>query len=191
MSEFAWGDQLPTIAGTRVVLRALRSSDVPDLFAIFSDPDVVRYWDGALMTSAADASEYLQQIEANFRDRQLFQWGISNQATASILGTCTLLHVNTTHQRGEIGFALGKPHWRKGLARDAVATLISFAFERMDLHRLEADVDPRNTRSLRLLERLGFQREGCLRERYHLNGELQDAVLLGLLRPEWKVPQGR
>lgn len=190
MAGFAWGDRLPTIAGARVVLRALESSDVPDLFGIFSDSEVLRFWDGTSMTSITDADAYLRQIDENFRSRQLFQWGIAHQATGSILGTCTLLHVNLAHRRGEIGFALGRPHWGKGLARDAVAALIAFAFEHLDLHRLEADVDPRNDRSLRLLEGLGFQREGYLRERYHLKGGLQDTVLLGLLRSEWKAVAG-
>ena len=63
--------------------------------------------------------------------------------------------------------------------------MIGFAFSRLGLRRLEADVDPRNVASLRLLERFGFKREGLLRERYCMNAELQDAVLLALLRREW------
>jgi RimJ/RimL family protein N-acetyltransferase len=55
----------------------------------------------------------------------------------------------------------------------------------MQLRRLEADVDPRNAGSIRTLERLGFQREGFLRERWHVNGEIQDAIFYGLLRREW------
>jgi RimJ/RimL family protein N-acetyltransferase len=60
------------------------------------------------------------------------------------------------------------------------------AFETLDLHRLEADVDPENTASLRVLERNGFRREGHLRERYTQDGRWHDAVLLGLLRREWR-----
>ena len=187
MTGFTWGDQLPTITGARTDLRALQSSDIPALFNVFSEPEVLRYWDGALMTSLTDASAYLRQINEGFRSRQLFQWGISDQKSRLILGTCTLLQISPAHRRAEIGFALGKPHWGKGFAHDALGALIGFAFEQLQLHRLEADVDPRNTRSLRLLERLGFQREGYLRQRYHLNGELQDAIVLGLLRAEWKV----
>lgn len=62
--------------------------------------------------------------------------------------------------------------------------LLQFAFEVMDLHRITADVDPRNTASIRVLERLGFKREGYFRENYLLYGELQDAVMYGLLRSE-------
>ncbi|HEX2165116.1 MAG TPA: GNAT family protein, partial [Thermoanaerobaculia bacterium] len=65
-----------------------------------------------------------------------------------------------------------------------------FAFGPLALHRLEADVDPRNERSLKALERLGFRREGLLRERYFVAGEIQDSVMLGLLAREWEARQG-
>jgi RimJ/RimL family protein N-acetyltransferase len=68
----------------------------------------------------------------------------------------------------------------------AERALVNHAFGELNLHRLEADVDPRNLASIRLLERLGFQREGYLRERHHMNGEVQDAVLYGLLHHEWR-----
>jgi RimJ/RimL family protein N-acetyltransferase len=68
---------------------------------------------------------------------------------------------------------------------EALKALVSHAFETMNLRRLEADVDPRNGASIRSLERLGFQREGFLRERWHVNGEIQDAHFYGLLRREW------
>jgi ribosomal-protein-alanine N-acetyltransferase len=187
MNRFAWGERLPTIGTERLELRALSESDVPDLFAVFSDPNVMKYRDGLLMTTAADAAAYLAQIDQGFRSRELFEWGISNRTTGAIVGTCTLLNLSTIHSRGEIGFALGKPYWGQGLATEAVKALISFAFVKLDLRRLEADVDPRNVRSLTLLERLGFQREGYLRERYHVNGEVQDAIALGLLRHEWEA----
>jgi RimJ/RimL family protein N-acetyltransferase len=73
-----------------------------------------------------------------------------------------------------------------------VGAVLEFAFGTLDLIRVEADVDPRNERSLRMLERLGFVREGFLRSRYVVAGEIQDTVFLGLLREEWKhVPARR
>jgi RimJ/RimL family protein N-acetyltransferase len=69
---------------------------------------------------------------------------------------------------------------------EALPALVGFAFGELGLYRLEADVDPRNRASVRALERLGFRQEGYLRARYHLHGELQDAILYGLLRPEWE-----
>lgn len=185
VSEFEWGDRLPTLAAERVALRSLDDDDVPDLFAVFSDAEVMRYWSSPPLKSIADATALLKEIHEGYRGRHLFQWGISRATDGRVIGTCTLFHLDRRHRRGEIGFALGRRHWGKGLATEALRTLIVFAFERLDLHRLEADADPRNDRSLLLLERQGFQREGYLRERYHMEGEVQDAVLLGLLRSDW------
>jgi ribosomal-protein-alanine N-acetyltransferase len=185
MSGFAWGDVLPTLQAPQLTLRQLTSDDADDIFAVFSNPEVMRYWSHGPMTTRSEATAYIDHIHEGLRRRDLFQWGISLRADGRIVGTCTLLNVQADHERGEIGFAVARSHWGRGIAPEAVAALIAFAFERLGLHRLEADTDPRNERSLRLLERLGFRREGYLRERYYVGGERQDTVLLGLLRPEW------
>ena len=183
-TAYDWGDCLPTLLGTQVELRALSKTDVPALFEIFSDHRVMRYWSTPAMHDASQAERYFESIQEGFRSQQLFQWGI--QVGEDLAGTCTLFHLDLVHRRAEIGYALGYRFWGKGLAQDAVTAVIRFAFETLDLHRMEADVDPRNARSLRLLQKLGFREEGWLRERYMVNGETQDALLLGLLRPEWK-----
>jgi RimJ/RimL family protein N-acetyltransferase len=184
--SFEWGGRLPTLKTPRLTLRSLSESDVVDVFAVFSDPVVMRYWDGAMMTTLQDAMRYIDHIHRGFRRRELFQWGIADNETDAVLGTCTLTHYYPIHQRSEIGFALRQMRWGQGLGSEAVTAVIRFAFDSLNLNRIEADVDPRNGRSLRLLERLGFQREGHLRERYYMYGERQDALMLGLLRSEWK-----
>ncbi len=70
---------------------------------------------------------------------------------------------------------------------ETLRAVLDYAFSVLDLHRIEADVDPRNTASVRILERLGFQREGYLRERWQVNGEVQDSLFYGLLRPDWEA----
>lgn len=186
-SGYDWGDRLPTLSGRRVELRWLEEEDVPALFEIFSDPEVMRYWSSPPLRDLGAAGGLLREIHDHFRARTLFQWGIARRAGGALLGTCTLLHWEADHQRAEIGFALGRTHQGKGFGTEAVGVLLGFAFQTLGLHRLEADVDPRNQPSLRLLERLGFRREGTLRERYHVNGEIQDSVILGLLRREWEA----
>lgn len=185
-TAFDWGPRLPTLRTPRLTVRSLTAADVNAVFAVFSDPVVVRYWDGPLMRTNEDAIKYLGQIHNGFRRREFFQWGIADSSSDAVVGTCTLAQFSDIHQRCEIGFALQQAHWGKGLGSEAVAAVIDFAFETLDMHRIEADVDPRNDRSLRLLERFGFEREGFLRERYYLHGERQDAVLVGLLRRNWR-----
>ncbi len=177
---------LPTLYAPRVRLRAIDREDVDALFEIFSDPDVMRYWSSPPMVHRSEAAHLLTRIEEHFRNRDLFQWGVALTNEDRLIGTCTLAHLNVANRRAELGFALGRAHWRKGLMREALGALLDFGFGEWNFHRIEADVDPRNEPSLRLLEGLGFQREGFLRERWLANGETQDTVLLGLLQKEWR-----
>ena len=178
------GSALPTLRTPRLAIRPLAPSDSGALFAIFSDPEVTRYWSSPAMQSIEEAEALLAGIEECFRDRSLFQWGLAKAADDQVIGTCTLGALQWTHRRGELGFALARAFWRQGYVREALPEVMRFAFVDLDLCRLEADVDPRNTASLRVIENLGFKREGYLRERYHVNGEVQDAAFYGLLRDE-------
>lgn len=109
--------------------------------------------------------------------------------TGKIIGTCTLARLNADHRRADIGFVLAHTHWRHGYMFEAVCALLQFAFVDLKLHRLTADADPRNAASIRLLDRLGFQREGYLRKHYLVGGEKQDAVIFGLLQTEFQASQ--
>ena len=91
----------------------------------------------------------------------------------------------TNPSSGKMGYAMARAHWGNGYMGEVLPAMVSHAFGAFGLHRLEADVDPRNAASVRALERIGFRLEGHLRERYHVNGEAQDALLYGLLRREW------
>ena len=179
---------LPTLDGSRIRLRWLSDDDVPALFDIFSDLRVTRYWGVPPLADMADAHALLADIHERFRARTNLQWGIARRSDNVVIGTCSLYRPDFPNRRSELGFALGHAFWHHGFASEAIAVAIDYAFRSLDFHRLEADVDPRNVASLRTLERAGFQREGYLRERYHMNGETQDSVYLGLLRSEWRTP---
>jgi RimJ/RimL family protein N-acetyltransferase len=185
------GDELPTIPASRVRLRPLADSDVPALFAVFSDEQVMRYWSTLPMRDIAEARALLDDIRAGFQQRSLFQWGVARVGDDRVVGTCTLFNLDSRNRRAEIGYALARDCWGQGLMSEALGALIAYAFGPLDLLRLEADVDPRNGPSIRIVEKLGFVREGLLRERWHVGGEAQDSLILGLLRHEWEARAGR
>jgi len=185
-AAYEWGDELPVLDGHRTRLRHILEEDAGDVLTVFGDPEVVRYWSAPPLPDLAAASELISHIHEGFARRNLFQWAITMREGSQLLGTCTIFNADWPHRRAEIGFALRRDVWGQGLATDALVTLIGFAFTRLDLHRLEADADPGNERSLRSLERQGFRREGYLRERWHLDGQVHDGVFLGLLRNEWR-----
>jgi RimJ/RimL family protein N-acetyltransferase len=180
-------ETLPTINAERVALRWLDGGDVSDLFAIFSDPEVMRYWSSPPLEDIGEASKLLAHIQDGFRRRVLFQWGVARRADDRVIGTCTLFHPDLDNRRAELGYALAREHWGRGLMQEALRALLGYAFGDLRLHRLEADVDPRNASSIRMLERLGFRQEGYLRERWLVGGGVQDSLFYGLLASEWQA----
>ena len=176
---------LPTISTPRLQLRAIRAQDAGELFAVFSDPEVMCYWSSPPLVDFASAAALADRIAAQPDEGSLLQWGIVRAGEDSLLGTCTLADVDLDHRRANLGYALARNSWGQGIAGEAVLALIDHGFTALELHRIGADVDPRNHRSLRLLEALGFSREGVQRECYRVHDEWQDAVMYGLLRREW------
>jgi len=183
-TSFAWGNALPTLQGPRVALRSLAATDALGLFEIFGDLEVMRYWSSPPLPDLEAALKLVDEIHTLFASRTLFQWGIADRENDRVIGTCTLFNHAPAHGRAEVGFALARSAWGHGYGSEALGLLIRFAFDTLGLHRLEADVDPENARSLRLLERHGFKREGHLRERWHVFGRFHDTIYMGLLRAE-------
>ena len=179
-------DSLPSLETKRMRLRWLTEADVDALYRIFSHPQVVRYWGAPALRDRNAAVALVAEIHENFRRRTSMKWGVAELETDQIIGTVTLFNLNFDNKRAEVGYGLDHAYWRQGYVTEALDALLEYAFEVLELHRLEADVDPRNVGSIRTLEKLGFQREGLMRERWQVNGEIQDALFYGLLRPEWE-----
>jgi len=176
---------LPVITTPRLVLRWISEDDIDAVYDIFSDPQVMRYWSTGPLSNREAAARMQREIaEGNLNDTMM-KWGLALRESNTLMGTTTLFNLNRDNGRAEIGYALSRSIWGKGYMNEALQALLKHAFEVLEMRRLEADVDPRNTASIRTLERLGFQREGFLRERWHVNGEIQDAIFFGLLRREW------
>ena len=179
------GDTLPTIDAPRVRLRQLAEADVETLFAIFSDEEMMRYWSSKPMKDRSEAEALVARVGRLFADKSAFQWGVERKEDNRLLGTCTIFHIHPNNRCGELGYALKSEHWKKGYMGEALKGLLDYAFGPMNMRRLEADVDPRNAASLAILGKLGFQREGLLRERWDVDGDIQDSIFLGLLNREW------
>ena len=174
----------PTLTGARVRLRPLRTGDADDFFALHSDARVMRYWSHPPWTTREQAVARIAQLERDRATAEFYTWATTIGTADRLIGTVSLFAINRAHQRAEIGYALAADAWGRGYATEGLRLAIAFAFE-TGLARLEADIDPRNTASCRLAERIGFVREGLLRQRWHVAGEVTDSAMYGLLRGEY------
>lgn len=179
-------DGMPVIEATRVRLRPFEERDVQEVFSLYEDKEATRFGYSPKMDDLDDARALIAEIVELAAKRTLFHFGIATREDDRIVGHATIFQWVRAQRRAELGYSIRKDVWGRGYATEGANALLGFAFERLALRRVEADVDPRNPGSLRVLEKLGFVREGYLRERWEINGETQDGVFFGLLRREWR-----
>lgn len=175
-----------TLSTGRLRLRWITPEDAPALFAIFSDPLVMRYWSTVPWREMAQAESSVRQVLDGYQNGDSLRFGITLADSGELIGTCTVFDIDDGNRRAQIGYALAQAYWHRGLMHEALTAVLSYAFGELQLRRLEADIDPRNLASQMTLERLGFLKEGMLRERWVVDGETSDSALYGLLAREWR-----
>jgi RimJ/RimL family protein N-acetyltransferase len=173
------------LATERLLMRPLAPHDADALVAVFSDSEVMRYWSSPPWTDREQAGHYVALAEQGLEAGTMLRLGIEVAATGHLIGQAALYSFDRQNRRCDIGYALGRPHWGKGYAIEALTALLAHGFAALDLNRVEADIDPRNAASARALERLGFRHEGLLRERWIVGGEICDTAFYGLLKRDW------
>jgi ribosomal-protein-alanine N-acetyltransferase len=169
----------------RLSLRFLGEADLPALYDIFSHLEVMRYWVWPAWTERSQAQQMLAVACSGYQTGSALQLGIERRADQALVGMCSLFQFHVPSRRAEIGYALGRPYWGQGYMHEALQAFLGYAFQALNLNRLEADIDPRNLASVKTLEWLGFQKEGHLHERWIVNDEISDSWLYGLLHREW------
>jgi ribosomal-protein-alanine N-acetyltransferase len=179
-------EKTPRMLDTRDLrLRPSNSTDAEGMFAMLSDPESMKYWSDKPIKDLNAAVEVLNKdLESDAQGKSMC-WAITFNGQDKMIGKCILFQFDKTNRRAEIGYILDRQYWRQGLMYQALEAVIDFAFNTLELHRIEADVDTENTGSIGILEKLGFRREGLFRERWFVYDEWQDSVMLGLLKHQW------
>lgn len=168
-----------------MLLRRVRRVDLPALLAVNGDDEVTRYLPYASWQAMSDARAWYRRIDKLQREGTALQWVLIEKRSGRAIGTCLLFRYDPGSTRAELGYVLGRSHWRHGYMHEALLALIDTAYKCMAVRRLEAEVDTRNARSAELLRRLGFTQEGLLRQRWIAKGEAKDVEVFGLLRQDW------
>jgi RimJ/RimL family protein N-acetyltransferase len=173
----------------RCLLRPLSHDDGPALLRLHSDPEAMRYWSCAPWQALEEAQAYLEKDRRQRAAGEFLRLAIERRREGDVIGTCDLFEFEPESRRAEIGYGLVRQAWHQGYAAEAVGRLLDYGFDELALNRVEADIDPRNTASARLLERLGFRFEGRLAERWIVAGEVSDSAIYGLIAA-WREPFG-
>lgn len=175
----------PELRTERFVLRQLQQADAPALLDQRSDPRILRYLDREPDTTLEQTSALIERITQSAADNLGVTWGIVRPAaTQELLGTIGLWRIIAEHHRAEVGYGLHPDYWQQGIMSEVLAAVLDFGFQQLKLHSVEANVNPHNTASRRLLEKHGFVQEAYFRQNYFFRGHFLDSIIYSLLTPE-------
>jgi [ribosomal protein S5]-alanine N-acetyltransferase len=165
----------------RLTLRPLAVTDAARLHAMISDPETMRFWDVVAIADFEMTTEILASQLFEVASGTALYWAIEHTADQTFIGTCDISEINHHHRRADVGFLLVRPYWGTGYAFEAMQAVIAHAKAHLNLQRISARTHVGNTRSIRLLRKLGFHQEGILRGYVERDNERHDCPIFGLL----------
>jgi RimJ/RimL family protein N-acetyltransferase len=170
----------------RLIARRFEARDLEAFAAYRNDPDVARYQSWTSF-SHEEAGEFIASMALkNPGDSGWFQFALQSRDDNSLVGDCGLKIIEDDRRLAEIGFTIARAHWNKGYASEAVRSLLNYAFNTFNLHRVSASADPRNAASCRVLEKAGMVKEAHFRKSLWFKGEWADDLVYALLREDWQ-----
>ena len=174
----------PVLESERLLFRKMCIDDAKDLYLIESNDDVVKYMDKSKMKSIEDSKKYIDFCSEGYKKKVAIEWGVIEKNSNKYIGNIGFWKIISKHCRGEIGYALTPRCWGKGYMSEALKTIIIFGFRTLNLHSIEANVNPYNINSIKLLEKNKFVREGYFRENFLFDNKFLSTVTYSLLESD-------
>ncbi len=173
----------------RLRIRRFTDADRAPFMEYRNDPEVARYqsWEGCSEQEAAAFVEEMAGIPWGVPGRG-FQLAVELKETGRLIGDCYLCVDERKPDEAELGFSLSRAYQGRGLAAEAVESVLEYAFHTLQLHRVVAITDCRNSASVRLLEHVGMRREAQIRQKVWFKGAWSDEYIYVLLSEEWRAP---
>jgi ribosomal-protein-alanine N-acetyltransferase len=174
----------PVLESERLCHRKLITSDAKDLFKIRSDDKTMEYMDSRKMKTLLEVENFISSLLDDYNNKKGITWAIIEKSSNTFIGHFEFWNLKPQHCRAEIGYALNHEYWGKGFMTETLETMINFGFYELKLHSIEANVNPKNQRSFKLLENAGFKNEAYFKEDYLFNGIYLDSKIYSLLETD-------
>lgn len=180
----------PALTTERLVLRELLPSDAADVLVFRGDPEVQKYDDPPIQT-VQQAADFIEEMRQACASQEQQSWAITRNGSDTVIGLVSLQYPGRRgdqyHRRAEVGYGIARAYWGQGIGSEAVRAVVHYGFAQLGLNRIYARTIADNFESVRLLEKLGFVREGTQRQHsLEDDGRFHDSAIYGLLRSEWE-----
>lgn len=176
----------PQLTTQRLQLREITMADASDLLQVYGNAEVMRWFGTDPVTELAQVEAMIARW-AGLRQQAdpATRWGIQRKGESTLLGTCGLFAVNRAWRKCTLGYDLALPAQGQGYMQEALHAVLDWGFTTLELNRIEAQIHPDNLASINLVLKLGFHREGVLRQVAFWGGNFHDLIQFSLLRNEW------
>jgi ribosomal-protein-alanine N-acetyltransferase len=171
----------PQLFSPRLKLRAATDNDAAEIYSMRSNEDVMKYIDRPLPASVIEVGEWIKKVDLLQQKNESILWAITLKDSDTLIGTIGYWQILLEHYRAEIGYMLNPAYQGKGIMSEALNTVIQYGFNKIKLHSIEANANPANQASIKLLEKTGFVREGYFKENYYFNGNSLDSAIYSLI----------
>ncbi len=179
-------EKFPVLETKNLILREITPKDAEVIFRNYSDTEVMKYFGRELFKNISQAEERINAVKEDYNNRKGIRWAVCLKKDNVMIGSGGFWRILKEHLRAEIGYELSKTHWGQGVMKEALNAMISFGFKKMNLHSIEANLDPENAGSVKLLEKLNFVREGYFKDSYYFKGEFTDTASYSLINVNQK-----
>ncbi len=177
---------LPRLDTARLVLRNATRNDVSDVFVYASDAEVTRYLRWGPHQTQSETEDYVKQVLADYRTGRDGPWFIEHKQNKNIIGSIHLMGISIQHRKAEVGFALSKAYWNRGLMTEALQRVLEYSFG-IGLNRVEGLCINDNRAAARVMEKLGMKKEGELREYLFQKGAFWNFCVYSILQQEFPL----
>ncbi len=175
------------LVGEKVVLRGLELRDAKELHKYVNDWEVRQYLNMFYPISEVEEEEFVKSSWEKRKSGTDFIFAIDDRESGQLIGTIGLHRIDWKNRNAELGIAIWKKdYWGKGYGADAIKTLLKYAFHELNLHKIYLRVYDFNKRAMRCYEKVGFKKEGILREAFWRNGKWHDTIFMGILQSEFE-----
>ena len=171
-------EPFPILETGRLRLRKITLDDAPDIFVLRTNAEAMKYINKPRLNTIDDAIELINKMNEPVR----INWGITLKNENKVIGTIGYHRVEKEHYRAEIGYMLLPQFWNTGLMTEAITRVIDFGFNKMNLHSIEAIINPGNTVSRKLLQKFNFSKEAYFRENFFFDGKFLDSEVYSLVK---------
>jgi len=177
-------EKFPELESGRLFYRKMLLSDAKDLLIIRSGDETMKYMDSRKMNNITEVENFISSLNEDYNNQRGLTWAIIEKSSNNFIGHFEFWKLKPEHCRAEIGYALKYEYWGKGFMSETLKTMSNFGFKEFKLHSMEANVNPENERSFKLLEKAGFKNEAYFREDYLYNGVYLDSKIYSLLETD-------